>query len=145
MRKDFRRIPGPTFDVVLKCWDLYSATDDLLSRHCGEHTEIVRCCIESPNFKTILDQCRTSVETLWQPQDSIEVLCVCNEGKHQPVAVSAALQAIYQMEGFSSGGPYHLNNTHWWRRLCSACSQCKPNKDKDTLLRAFVDTRLSVI
>ena len=145
MRKDFRRIPGPTFDVVMKCWDLYSPTDDLLSRHCGEHTEIVRCCIESPNFKTILDQCRTSVEMLWQHQDGIEVLCVCNEGKHQSVAVSAALQAIYQMDGFSSGGPYHLSNTHWWRRLCSACSQCKANEDKDTLFRACVDTRLMVI
>ena len=114
------------------------------SGHCGEHTEVMRYCIESPKFETILGQCRTSVEMLWQHQDGIEVLCVCNEGKHQSVAVSAALQAIYEMEGVSSGGPHHLSNT-WWRRLCSACSQCKANEDKDTLFRACVDTRLMVI
>ena len=42
-----------------------------------------------------------------------------------------------QMEGFTSMGPCHLD-IEKWRYLCSACSHCKPNKEKYTMFESFV-------
>ena len=56
---------------------------------------------------------------------------------YRSVAVSSSLQCIYQMEGFTSMGPCHLD-IQSWRYLCSACSHCKPNKDKDKMFESFV-------
>ena len=150
MRKDFREmmdddcraelarcIPSTKFNILVKCWDLPQCSKPLRTGHCGEHTEIMRYCLESPTFKTLLHNCRALVKELWQEQDSVTVLCVCSHGMHRSVAVSSALQCIYQMEGFTSMGPCHLD-IESWRYLCSACSHCKPNKDKDKMFESFV-------
>ena len=148
MRKDFREmmdedcraqlarcIPSTRFNILLKCWDLPRGSKQVRSGHCGEHTEVMRYCIESPKFKTILGQCRTSVEKLWQQQDRVTVLCLCSHGYHRSVAVSSALQCIYQMEGYTSKGPCHLDHQ---RDLCAVCSRCKPDKDKYKMCESFV-------
>ena len=130
-------IPSSKFNVILKCWDLPQSSRPLRTGHCGNHTEIMRCCIESPTFKTLLHDCRAQVEEVWQVQDIVTVLCVCSSGMHRSVAVASALQSIYQMEGFTSMGPCHLD-IHRWRALCSACSHCVCNKDKDKMFESFV-------
>ena len=122
-------IPSTRFNIIVKCWDLPQCSKPLRTGHCGNHTEIMRCCIESPTFEILLHECRARVQELWQDQDSVTVLCVCSHGMHRSVAVTSALQCIYQMEGFTSMGPCHLD-IESWRCLCSACSHCKPNKDK---------------
>ena len=150
MRKGFREmkddncraklalwIPSTKFIILVKCCDLPQCSKPLRTGHCGEHTEIMRYCIESPTFKTLLRNLHGLVKELWQEQDSVTVLCVCSHGMHRSVAVSSALQCIYQMEGFTSMGPCHLNNQSW-RYLCSSCSHCKPNKDKYTMFASFV-------
>ena len=130
-------IPSTRFNIIVKCWHLPQCSKPLRTGHCGEHTEIMRYCIESPAFKIILDDLRTLVKKLWQDQNNVRVLCVCGHGVHRSVAVASALQCIYQMEGFTSMGPCHLD-IESWRCLCSACSHCKPNKDKYTMFESFV-------
>ena len=150
MRKDFREmsdddccvelnrcIPSTRIHIVVKCWDLPRHPKQVRSGHCGEHTEIVRYCIESPTFKTILHGCRTLVEGLWQEQDRVTVLCVCSHGIHRSVAVATALQRIYEMEGYTSKGPCHLDHLHW-RPFCSICKHCTPNKAKNAMFQSFV-------
>ena len=117
MRKDFREmmdedcraqlarcIPSTRFNILLKCWDLPRGSKKVRSGHCGEHTEVMRYCIESPTFKTLLHDCRARVEELWQEQDRVMVLCVCSHGIHRSVAVSSTLRAVDLKVGFNSLG-----------------------------------------
>ena len=150
MRQDFRTksdhdccvefnrcIPSTRINIVVKCWDLPHGPTHVRERHCGQHEGIVHAICNDKNFENLLHGCRTRVEELWQVQDRVMVLCVCNHGIHRSVAVATALQRIYEMEGYTSKGPCHLDHLYW-RPFCSICAHCKPNKAKNAMFKSFI-------
>ena len=69
-------------DIVLKCWNtmITRAHDD----HCGEHTRNTRACIESHDFRRLMNECRDQASSLWASgQNTIRVICISDQGRHR--------------------------------------------------------------
>ena len=103
--------------------------------HCGEHTQIIRACIETIDLPSLMKQCRMAAFLLWASgHATVRVMCICEGGILHSVAVAASLHAVYEQEGFNSSGPHHLSKREWLPSMCHECRECKPNRDKDTLI-----------
>ena len=101
--------PDQSFDVVLKCWEITDRTS-AYSKHCGQHTQIMRECIQSCAFQKLMIECGSRAELEWAcGQTHIRVMCICENGRHKSVAVATALQAVYLKMGFISLGPCHMS------------------------------------
>ena len=127
--------------IVLKCYDLIDPTHFSLgcySKHCGEHTEIVQACIDSPRFPSLMNECRTRADSLWASgENMIRVICICERGWHTSVAVACILQAFYSAKGYDSFGPRHLSKNTWSNKLCRKCEHCQPNDKKEEMFRTL--------
>ena len=131
-----KRCPNEKFDLVLKCWNMDPGAKQ--NRHYGGHTAFVYACVLTPEFEDITTDFRKQAHILWNTdRDTIRVVCVCDHGIHQSVAVSTILQAVYANMGFNSKGPFHLSKAAWHKYVCDRCKDCKPNDRKDELFQDF--------
>ena len=106
--------PDQFFDVVLKCWEITDRTS-AYNKHCGQHTQIMRECIQSCAFQKLMIECGSRAELEWAcGQTHIRVMCICENGRHKSVAVAIALQAVYLKMGFNSLGPCHMSQEESW-------------------------------
>ena len=109
-----QRYPAEHFDVVLKCWKMKSGASNY-NKHCGQHTQIMRECIQSCAFQKLMIECGSRAELEWAcGQTHIRVMCICENGRHKSVAVATALQAVYLKMGFISFGPNHWSEQQSW-------------------------------
>ena len=133
--------PEEHMHIVLKCYDLIEPTHYSLacySNHCGEHTAIVRACIDSTRFQSLMKECRTRADSLWASgENMIRVICICESGSHTSVAVACILQAFYSAKGYDSFGPRHLSRNTWYNKLCNECEDCQPNDTKEKMFRTL--------
>ena len=128
------------FDVLLKCWELpYSVNQH--SSHCGSHTYLIQSVCEETGFLTLMRDCQRRVEYLLQQQDTVRVACCCDRGRHRSVAVATILQGVCEVKGYTSTGPYHIDECKWKEKICTNCKGCRPNNQK-TQLYEIVATHL---
>jgi len=133
-------LDGVHVDIVLPCWKIERGKEHA-KEHCGLHTEIMYACSEDPEFPRIISSCREQAEKLWaRGHLRVRVVCVCNQGRHRSVAVSAILQAVHSQMGFNSKGPNHLSEKSWWKKMCTTCPECRPNPKKVQLFRKLAAT-----
>ena len=126
------RWPKKCFHIVVACWGI--PLDHRQHTHCGEHTEIMRACMDSIDLPCLMKQCRKAAFLLWASgHDTVRVMCVCEGGMLKSVAVAALLQAVYRQEGFNSSGPHHLSKCDALPSICWSCTECNPNWKKDVL------------
>ena len=126
--------PDQSFDVVLKCWEITDRTS-AYNKHCGQHTQIMRECIESCEFLNLMIECGSRAELEWAcGQTHIRVMCICENGRHKSVAVATALQAVYLKMGFISFGTCHMSQQESWSDICQTCKDCRPNYHKEELI-----------
>ena len=124
------------FDIVLRCWKMDPRMT--VTRHCGSNQAYVFACVLTPEFEDIMTYVRKCLQMLWDTdRDTIRVVCTCDHGIHQSVAVSTILQAVYANMGFNSKGPFHLSKAAWHKYVCDRCKDCKPNDRKDELFEDF--------
>ena len=129
---------GAKFDIVLPCWDVHGGRG--YAKHCGLHTEIMHACGNSEVFAKHMKSCLEQSQKLWaKGHHCVRVVCVCNQGRHRSVCVSAILQAVHSEMGFNSKGPNHLSHNSWWKKMCTTCSDCRPNRKKAELFRRLAD------
>ena len=122
-----QRWPNKYFHIVVACWGI--ALDHRQHTHSGEHTQVIRACIEGVDFPCLMKQCRKAAFLLWASgHATVRVMCICEGAMLKSVAVAASLHAVYQQEGFNSGGPHHLSNSS----VCG-CRDCQPNWEKEAL------------
>ena len=127
------RWPNKYFHIVVACWGI--ALDHRQHTHCGEHTQIIRACIESLDFPSLMKQCRMAAFLLWASgHDTVRVMCVCEGGMLKSVAVAALLQAVHRQEGFDCSGPHHLSKCDALPSICWNCTECNANVQKATLM-----------
>ena len=142
IRKELDKLfPDDHMHIVLKCYDLIEPTHYSLacySNHCGEHTAIVRACIDSTRFQSLMNECRTRADSLWASgENMIRVICICERGWHTSVAVACILKAFYSAKGYDSFGPRHLSRNTWYNKLCKECEDCQPNDKKEEMFRTL--------
>ena len=124
------------FDIVLRCWKIDPRMTG--TRHCGSNQAYVFACVLTPEFEDIMTYVRKCLQMLWDTdRDTIRVVCTCDHGIHQSVAVSTILQGVYANMGFNSKGPFHLSKAAWHKYVCDRCKDCKPNDRKDELFEDF--------
>ena len=129
------RWPDKSFHIVVACWDI--ALDHRQYTHCGEHTQIIRACIESLDFPSLMKQCRMAAFLLWASGHvTVRVMCICDGGMMNSVAVAASLNGVFVQDGFNSSGPHHLSKPGWFPTMCSNCKDCGPSWKKDVLFTA---------
>ena len=142
IRKELDKLfPDDHMHIVLKCYDLIEPTHYSLacySNHCGEHTAIVRACIDSTSFQSLMKECRTRADSLWASgENMIRVMCLCGRGWHTSVAVACILKGLYSEKGYTSLGPRHLSRNSWYNQLCNECEDCQLNDTKEKMFRTL--------
>ena len=139
-----RSEPYQEFDIILKCFDILSATATEQSKdfemHCGEHTEFTQQCLCSAKFQPLLDACHDRALELWQNKSDIKVVCCCTEGWYASVAMASILRAVFALKGYNAVGPCHLSLAPCWAPLCRHCPDCLPNAEKSEMLAVIADT-----
>ena len=129
------RWPDKYFHIVVACWDI--ALDHRQYTHCGEHTQIIRACIETIDLPSLMKQCRMAAFLLWASGHvTVRVMCICDGGMMNSVAVAASLNGVFVQDGFNSSGPHHLSKPGWFPTMCSNCKDCVANAGKDVLFMA---------
>ena len=129
-----RRFRNDHFHIVLRCFTV-GHSEKYLNRHCGQHTMIMRACIQAPAFEQIATTFRKRAELCFiRGIPVVKVLCICSHGMHGSVAVANTLQHVYQQQGYNSIGPCNLSRNEWMRGMCDVCMHCRPNKEKDALI-----------
>ena len=120
-------------DIILPCWGIeFGFREDL---HCGTHTHNMRACMESIQLPALLKHVYSQVDELWATgRTSGRVVCICENGVHQSVAVAAIMQEFYHQEGYNSKGPCHIARGDQRYSMCWSCRKCKPNVQKDTFM-----------
>ena len=102
------RFPNTVFHINLECWRI--PFEDREDRHCGEHTQNIRSCIESLRTRSMVKTCHAKASVLWESGvNNIRVTCICDGSMHASVAVAAILQNVYHQRGYNSKGPYHID------------------------------------
>ena len=136
--------PYHEFDIVLKCFDMFSdtAAEQLkgFETHCGEHTAITRQCLCSDKFQALLTDCRDRAQELWKNKSHLEVVCCCSEGWHPSVAMASILRAIFALQGYNAVGPLHLSKSTCWSEMCSTYPECMSNQEKSEMFSAVQAT-----
>jgi hypothetical protein len=127
------QLPDKNRDLVVACWGIaIGHREDL---HCGTHTHNMRACMESIQFPDLLKHVYSQVDELWATgRTTGRVVCICENGVHQSVAVAAIMQDIYHQEGYNSKVPHHLSKCDALPRKCWNCTECKANVQKATLM-----------
>ena len=127
------RCPDFQPDIILPCWGIeFGFREDL---HCGTHTHNMRACMESIQFPDLLKHVYSQVDELWATgRTTGRVVCICESGVHQSVAVAAIMQDIYHQEGYNSKGPHNLSPRCDPDAICWRCRKCRPNVQKDMLM-----------
>ena len=74
--------PRMKFDMILKCFDMYCDQYDM---HCGEHTDIMKECINSYSFRAMLETCQERACELWKTQKKYQCRVLLLPG-HTPVS-----------------------------------------------------------
>ena len=129
--------PRMKFDMILKCFDMYC--DRKYDMHCGEHTVIMKECINSYSFRAMLETCQERACELWKTQKIINVVCCCSQGIHRSVAIASIMYAVFLSKGYKACGPYHICKKNWLRNcICSDCPACMPSEEKSELIRAVI-------
>ena len=129
--------PRMKFDIILKCFDMYC--DRKYDMHCGEHTAIMKECINSYSFRAMLETCQERACELWKTQKIINVVCCCYQGIHRSVAIAYIMSSVFALKGYKAIGPYHISKSNWRRyRICSDCPECMPSEEKSELIRAVI-------
>ena len=127
------RWPNKYFHIVVACWGI--ALDHRQHTHCGEHTQIIRACIESLQLPGLINKVRTKLDGLWASgHATVRVVCICETGVHKSVAFAAIMQDIYHQEGYNSKGPHHLSKGDTLPSICWKCTECKPSAAKLALI-----------
>ena len=135
--------PHMKFDILLKCFNMYCAHTYDKSKHfrmhCGEHTVIMKECINSYSFRPMLEDCHERACELWRTQKVINVVCCCSQGIHRSVAIASIMYAVFLSKGYQACGPYHICKKTWLRNsICSDCPACMPSEEKSELIRAVI-------
>ena len=128
------QLPDKNRDLVVACWGI--ALGELRKHpHCGEHTQIIRACIESLQLPGLMKKVRIKLDGLWASgHATVRVVCICETGVHKSVAFAAIMQDIYHQEGYNSKEPHHLSKCDALPRKCWNCTECKANVQKATLM-----------
>ena len=88
-------------------------------------------------MQPVVECCRDRINDLLQQQDIVRVACVDDRGIHRSVAVAQILQAVCEMKGYNSQGPYHIDKRKWNpQKMCFDCKDCRPNCAKNDLYKA---------
>ena len=118
------------FDVLLKCWELpYSVSQHSL--HCGSHSNLVGVLGRDPTFRKTMQACQSKVDLLFQEHDTVRVACGDSHGMYRSVAVATILQGVFEVKGYTTKGPYHIDKCKWKEKnICSNCRGCLPNNQK---------------
>ena len=128
------RFPNAWLHLTLCCIRYGPALKHREDRHCGEHTQNLRCCIEGLGIHALMKECHKNAMELWASGvNNIRVTCICDGSMDASVGIAAILQHVYQQRGYNSKGPYHIDA---WPKSCWHCEQCQQNVEKDTLLSA---------
>ena len=129
-------ISATNSDLVVACWGI--TLGELRKHpHCGEHTQIIRACIETIDLPSLMKQCRRAAFLLWASGHvTVRVMCICDGGMMNSVAVAASLNGVFVQDGFNSSGPHHLSKPGWFPTMCSNCTDCGPSWKKDVLFTA---------
>ena len=132
-RKLDGQLPDKNRDLVVACWGI--TLGELRKHpHCGEHTQIIRACIEDIDLPSLMKQCRMAAFLLWASGHvTVRVMCICDGGMMNSVAVAASLNGVFVQDGFNSSGPHHLSKPGWFPTMCSNCKDCVANAEKDVL------------
>ena len=126
------RFPNTVFHVTLACYKYGTAFEHRQDRHCGEHTNNIRCCIEGLGVQDLMKACQKKAKELWASgHDNIRVTCICDGSMHASVGLAAILQHVYHQRGYNSKGPFHIDAVP---RECWNCTECRNNVRKDTLM-----------
>ena len=113
------RFPNTWLHLALCCFRYGPALKHREDRHCGEHTQNIRCCIESLGISSLMKECHKGAMELWASGvNNIRVTCICDGGMHASVTVAAILQNVYHQRGYNSKGPYHIDPSP---RMCWNC------------------------
>ena len=127
------RWPNEYFHIVVTCWGI--ALDHRQYTHCGEHTQIIRACIESLQLPGLIKKVRIKLDGLWASgHATVRVVCICEGGTHKSVAFAAIMQDIYAQEGYNSKEPDHLSSCDALPSICWDCTECNANMQKATLM-----------
>ena len=95
----------------------------------------MRACMESIQFPALLKHVYSQVDELWATgRTTGRVVCICENGVHQSVAVAAIMQEIYHQEGYNSKEPHHLSKCDALPTKCWNCTECQANVQKATLM-----------
>jgi hypothetical protein len=127
-------ISATNSDLVVACWGI--TLGELRKHpHCGEHTQIIRACIESLQLPGLMKKVRIQLDALWASGlTNLRVICICEKGVQKSVAFAAIMQDIYHQEGYNSKGPHHLSKCDALPSICWNCTECKANVQKATLM-----------
>ena len=93
------------FDILLRCSDMGHDLEVHRSRHCGEHTQTIRACIERRQFPIRMRDCRSRAQYLWEigNDQPIRVMCISDD-MHWAQAAAARLHAVYKRKAISAEG-----------------------------------------
>ena len=123
-------------DILIKCWTLQNSKAQF--RGCCEvHMGRVKCIINCPAFKTIMQELRSQVEEHWKHHAHVMVACVDGYGCHRARTLAAILQAYYEQRGFDSKGPFRATCEGWRMRYCRT-KECEPAIKVTQLLYAAI-------
>ena len=87
-------------DILLKWFNMYCAHTYNESKnfrmHCGEHTVIMKECINSYSFRPMLNDLHERACELWRTQQIVNVVCCCYKGTHRSVAIADSYTHLTQ-------------------------------------------------
>ena len=123
------------FDILLRCSDMGHDLEVHRSRHCGEHTQTIGGLPYWP-LQSLMRDCRFRAQRLWEIDNDqhIRVMCICDV-MHWARAVAATLQAIYNHEGYTSRGAFHMSGLCWHQDVHHNCMDV----EKDVLSIALTE------
>ena len=125
-------------DILIKCWTLKNSKAQF--RGCCEvHMGRVKCIINCPAFKTIMQELRSQIEEQWKHRAHVFVACVDGYGCHRARTLATILTAYYEQRGFDSKGPFRATEQGWWMKYCRV-KECESAKKVTQLLyKAIAD------
>ena len=94
-----------------------------LAGHWGENIEIVKGVLQSSMPPRIFAEMAGDLAKA-STGDMINILFLCNSGRHRSIAMSKFVEYILQREGIPSRPVVHVSRCRWPENVCTSCQMC---------------------
>ena len=90
--------------------------------HVGEHIKTLSFVSKQRQFANNLQKIKARIEKC--DSDIVNILCVCNQGRHRSVAESRLFREVLSRNNYDARGPVHLSRRTWYEHQCATCHSC---------------------